>query len=108
MKKAVSYVRCSSELQKESIDKQLNNIKELCERHNILLVDQYEDISSSLDERPAFNQLMEDSIAGRFEYVFVDTFSRLSRSLEEYKSYKKALNENGVKLIVCDKVEDSI
>lgn len=108
MKKAVSYVRCSSELQKESLGEQLNKIKNLCEQRNILLVDQYSDISSSLDECHDLDRLMKDSAFGHFDYVFIDNFSRLSRSLKDYKAYKQALNENGVKLIVCDKVPDTL
>lgn len=106
MKKAVSYVRVSSELQKNSMDDRLNRIKSLCEKQNLLLVDHYEDISSSLDERPGLNRLIKDSASGTFDYVIVDTFNRLSRSHKDHLDFKKILNQNGVKLIVCARYAD--
>lgn len=107
MKKAVAYVRVSNNLQKNFMDEQLDRIKSLCQKQNIFLAGKYEDISSSLDESPGLNKLIQDSTSRDFDYVIIDDFNRFSRSHKNYLDFKKTLNQNGVKLIVSARYTDN-
>ena len=103
MKKAVAYVRFSSDNQREeSIDAQVRAITENCQNNNIELTKIYADeaISGrSVKEREQFLEMISDSKIGLFNFVIVHKLDRFARNLHDQVVYEKRLEDNGVKLI---------
>ena len=102
MKTAVIYARYSSDNQTEqSIEGQLRVCEEYAKSHDILILNTYIDraMTGTNDNRPDFQQMIEDSAKKEFEYVVVYKIDRFSRNKYETAKYKKILKDNGVKLI---------
>lgn len=102
MKKAVAYMRMSTDKQEYSIDSQLRLIKTFAERNDYILLDSYIDEGISgrqAEKRPAFMQMIDDSTKGIFDYVLIYDSSRFARNLEQSIVYKSLLKRNGVTLI---------
>ena len=102
MKTAVNYLRYSSENQTEqSIEGQLRVCREYAERNGILIVANYIDraMTGTNDNRPDFQRMIKDSAKREWDYVLVYKFDRFSRNKYETAIYKKALRDNGVKVI---------
>lgn len=102
MKTAVSYLRMSTDRQEHSIDSQERLIKEFAQ-HNSYYIQQYyidEGISGrSVEKRPQFLQMIDDSAKGEFQYVIIYDSSRFARNLEQSLVYKSILKKNGVEII---------
>lgn len=102
MKKAVIYARYSSDNQTEqSIEGQVRVCKEYAERNNISIVDSYIDRAKTgtNDRRPAFQRMISDSDKKEWDYVIVYKLDRFSRDKYETVVHRKALRDNGVKLL---------
>lgn len=102
MKKAVSYMRMSTDKQEYSIDSQERLIKNYAKSHGIIIVDSYidEGISGKLAEkRPSFLKMIDDSSSDKFDIVLIYDSSRFARNLEQSLVYKSILKKNGVDLI---------
>lgn len=102
MTNIVIYARYSSEKQTEqSIEGQLRVCHEFAERNNYNIVNEYIDraMTGTNDHRPAFQQMIEDSIKKEFEFVLVYKLDRFSRSKYDNAIYKHKLQQNGVKVI---------
>ena len=102
MTNIVIYARYSSEKQTEqSIEGQLRVCHEFAERNNNNIVNEYIDraMTGTNDHRPAFQQMIEDSIKKEFEFVLVYKLDRFSRSKYDNAIYKHKLQQNGVKVI---------
>lgn len=110
MKKAVAYARTSTNTQKkESIDVQFMAIEEYCEFNNIQLIKKYKDegISSTSDERPAFQEMIQASEDGLFDYVIVHKPDRFTRSKHDEDVYNRRLKENNVQVLsVYENIDD--
>ena len=99
---AVIYARYSSDKQNEqSIEGQVRVIKEYANRNNIPIITSYIDraISGRSDDRPEFQQMIEDSKNKKFGYVLVYKYDRFSRDRLNSLLYKRELKKNGVKVI---------
>ena len=111
MKKAVAYARISTNTkEKRSIDTQFTAIEEYCEFNNIQLIKKYKDegFSGVSDERPAFQEMIQASEDGLFDFVVVHKLDRFSRSKYDNAIYKRRLKENGVRIIsVLENLDDS-
>lgn len=109
--KAAAYARYSSDNQREeSIDAQLRAIKEYCQRNDIQLVKTYIDEarSATTDDRPGFQQMIQDSSMGLFNIVIVHKLDRFSRDRYDSAFYKRQLKKNGVRLLsVLEPLDDS-
>ena len=102
MKTGVNYLRYSSENQTEqSIEGQIRVCQEYAERNGILIVANYIDraMTGTNDNRPDFQRMIKDSAKREWDYVLVYKFDRFSRNKYETAIYKKALRDNGVKVI---------
>ena len=102
MKTGVNYLRYSSENQTEqSIEGQMRVCQEYAERNGILIVANYIDraMTGTNDNRPDFQRMIKDSAKREWDYVLVYKFDRFSRNKYETAIYKKALRDNGVKVI---------
>lgn len=102
IKKAVCYARVSTEMQNESsIDAQIYGVKEYCDKHGYFLVNTYIDfgISGTTDQRPQFQQMIEDGKKGQFDAVIVHKGDRFARSRNLSSTYKEILAKNNVEYI---------
>ena len=102
MKRAVSYMRMSTDKQEFSIESQERLIKNYAKSNGILIIDNYidEGISGKLAEkRPSFLKMIDDSSNGKFDSVLIYDSSRFARNLEQSLVYKSILKKNGVDLI---------
>lgn len=113
MKKAVLYLRYSSHKQNEqSIEGQQAKCEEFCRQEGIQIIGSYIDRAVSASKqlkRENFEQMIEDSKKGYFDYVVVYKLDRFSRDRIESAIYKKQLKENGVKVLsATEGINDSI
>lgn len=101
-KKAVIYARYSSERQNEqSIEGQLSVVNVFAKKEGYDIVDTYIDraMTGRNDDRPSFQRMIEDSKKHGFQYVLVYKLDRFSRDRYDSAIYKRALKNNGVKVI---------
>lgn len=84
MKIAVGYVRCSTDMQDDSIDQQKQAIEKWAKDHSFKIIGWYEDegkSGTSFEKRPAFTQLARRiESSPNFEYVLVYDESRWGRA----------------------------
>lgn len=102
MKKAVEYLRYSSDSQTEqSIEGQMRVCHEYAKRNNIVIVDTYIDraMTGTNDNRKDFQRMLRDSAKQAWDYVIVYKLDRFSRNKYEMAMHKKTLKDNGVKLL---------
>jgi len=111
MKTAVIYARYSCDNQNEaSIEGQLRVCNEYAKSHNIKVVDNYIDraISGRTENRAEFQRMIKDSAKKQWDCVLVYKLDRFSRDKYATAIYKKALRDNGVKLIsAMENIPDS-
>ena len=102
IKTAVIYARYSSDSQTEqSIDGQLRVCEEYAQKNNILILNTYIDraMTGTNDNRPDFQRMIKDSSRKEWNYVICYKFDRFSRNKYETAIHKKALKDNGVKVV---------
>lgn len=111
IKKAVSYARFSSDLQREeSIDAQLRAIDEWAKRNNIIITGKYIDraMSGTTDKRPEFQRMIADSKQKKFDFIIVHKLDRFTRDRYDSIFYKRELKRNGVTVrSVLENLDDS-
>ena len=111
MKTAVIYARYSSDKQNvQSIEGQLHVCEKYAKEHDILIVDTYIDraMSGTNDNRAAFQKMIKDSAKRQWDLVLVYKLDRFSRNQYESVIHKKALKDNGVRLIsAMENIPDS-
>lgn len=100
--KAVIYARYSSDNQREeSIEGQLRECKEYAEKNGIMILRSYLDraLSAKTDNRPEFQNMVQDSAKGLFDTVLVWKLDRFARNRYDSAHYKAVLRRNGVKVV---------
>jgi DNA invertase Pin-like site-specific DNA recombinase len=102
MKKVVIYGRTSTD--KQQVENQLNQLREVSNRNDWGIVDEYLDqgYSGSLgrDKRPEFDRLLKDSVRGKFDVVLVWDISRLGRSLQDLISFLNDIQSKNIDLYI--------
>lgn len=102
MKKAVAYMRMSTDKQEHSLESQKRLLQDFAKRNDYSIKKFYADEGISgrvAEKRPAFMQMIEDSVKNEFQYVLIYDSSRFARNLEQSIVYKSLLKKNGVTLI---------
>lgn len=102
MIRAAAYARFSSDNQRdESIDAQLRAIHKFAAEKGYQIVEEYIDRAKTgtNDRREDFQRMIRDSDTGDFEVVIVHKLDRFARKRYDSAVYRKALSDNGVKLI---------
>ena len=101
--RAALYARVSSEEQVEgySISAQVRAFKKLVEDRHWEEYHEYIDEGKSartdnIDKRPAFKQMMENALAGKFDVLVVHKLDRFSRNLRITLEYCDKLSKAGV------------
>ena len=95
------YARFSSEGQREeSITAQLRACREYCKRKKYNVAREYTDeaYSARSDDRPGFQEMIEDSKLGLFDAVICHKIDRFSRDRYDYAHYKRILRKAKVEL----------
>ena len=105
MKKAVAYLRYSSDKQTEqSIEGQMHVCQAYAEQNGFLITHYYIDRALSAktsENRVEFQQMLQDSAQRAWEVVLVYKLDRFARNKYEMAIHRKTLRDNGVKLISC-------
>jgi DNA invertase Pin-like site-specific DNA recombinase len=108
--KAVIYARYSSDNQREeSIEGQLRECGAYAEREGITIVNNYIDraLSAKTDNRPAFQQMIEDGKKNLFDAILVWKLDRFARNRTDSAIYKAVLRKNNVKVVsATEKISD--
>lgn len=109
--KAVIYARYSSHAQREeSIEGQLRVCYEYAEREGIHVLKEYVDkaMSGTTDDRPAFQQMIQESSSRAFDAVLLYSVDRFARDRYAAATYRHELKKHGVKIIsVTQPLDDS-
>lgn len=105
------YARISSTEQSNySIEVQLDRCREYAAGQGWVLVNEYTDpgFSGRFDDRPQFQQMIADALAGQFQYIVVLSFDRLFRNMEHAVIYKSLLERDGIRVVsVMEPVDHS-
>jgi DNA invertase Pin-like site-specific DNA recombinase len=111
--KAALYARVSSEEQVEgySIDAQIRAFRKLVEDRLWQGYHEYIDEGKSartdnIDKRPAFKEMMEDALAGKFDVLVVHKLDRFSRNLRITLEYCDKLSKAGVDFLSMNEQMD--
>lgn len=111
MKKAVIYARYSSDKQTEqSIEGQLRVCEEFAKRNDYIILNKYIDraMTGTNDHRPAFQQMIKDSIMQAFDFVIVYKLDRFARNRYDSALNKQKLKKNGVRVLsAMEQITDS-
>lgn len=109
--KVALYARFSSDNQRtESIDAQIRAMTEYCRQQHWQIVATYTDEakSATTDNRPQFQQLINDSFKGIFDIILVHKLDRFSRNRYDSAIYRKKLEKNNVRLCsVLERLDNS-
>jgi site-specific DNA recombinase len=96
------YIRVSTEQQKAegSHENQRERLESWADRndHHITIFSDIA-ISGQADDRPAYDELMDDATSGEFDAVAVRELSRFGRSLQQVLNDIERLNDAGVDFI---------
>ncbi len=101
-KRIVIYARFSSHSQTEqSIEGQLRVCYDYARRQDLTVVGEYIDraLTGTIDKRPQFLKMIEDSRKKTFDYVLVYQLDRFARNRYDSANYKAKLKKNGVRVI---------
>lgn len=108
---AVIYARFSSDNQREeSIDAQVRAISEYATKNSYNIIKVYADKAKSAksDNRPEFQNMVNDSKLGLFSFVIVHKLDRFSRDRYDSANYKRKLKQNGVRVLsVLENLDDT-
>lgn len=97
------YERVSTEeqaLRGFSIETQIDNLTEYCEKNSLKIVDHYTDegISGAKPplKRPSLQRLLDDVQAGKIDIILFTKLDRWFRSVKEYFKVQEVLDKHGV------------
>ena len=97
----VIYARYSSHSQKDaSIEQQVAECMQHAKEIGLTIVDTYADraVSGKTDRRPAFQKMMKDAEAGKFQYVVAWKSNRIGRNMLQAMVNESKLDEMGVRV----------
>lgn len=100
MTRVAAYIRVSTQEQKLhgiSLDAQRDKLKEYADKHNLNIINWYEDEGISgrklIKNRPALQRMLNDSQKGLFERIIFIKLDRFFRSVAEYHECMKLLGD---------------
>ncbi len=98
---AALYARVSTNGHGQTVEPQLLELREYCERRGWQIVGEYldEGISGAKDSRPELNRLMADAHKRRFDAVIVWKFDRFARSVSHLLRALETFNALGVAFV---------
>ena len=106
MKRVVIYARVSTD--KQSTDRQVEQLKEIANNHQWDVVETYVDVcSGAKTSRPNFDKLMKDAFARKFETVMCLELSRMGRNTKHLLDTVEKLNEKRIDLYIHNQQIDT-
>lgn len=104
MKKAVLYLRYSSNSQSEqSIEGQRGVCQRYADQQDIAVIDEYIDRATSAShdtkKRLSFQQMIKDAADHNFDYVIVYKLDRFSRNRHDFATYRAKLADHDVRVL---------
>lgn len=96
---AISYARVSSRMQEDnySSSAQHRGNREFAKRKGWRIVREYTDVGSGTNtERSAFQEMLEDAKAGKFQHIICHKLDRFSRSVIDTLDMLQELEEYGI------------
>ena len=110
MKKGAIYARYSSEKQSgESIKVQVDKCREYCERHDIVVVEEFIDeakTGTTEGGREEYARILEMASKGQFDTVVAYKFDRIGRSLADNARLVQVLGYHGVTMSSATEAND--
>lgn len=98
MKKVAIYCRVSTD--KQSVDSQLDELRNFSKQKNYEIYKEYIDIASGAKvQRPMLNELMADAKKRRFDIVLVFRFDRFARSSKHLVDALTEFESDGIDFI---------
>ena len=99
--RAALYARVSTNGHGQTVEPQLLELREYCERRGWQIVGEYldEGISGAKDSRPELNRLMADAHKRRFDAVIVWKFDRFARSVSHLLRALETFNALGIAFV---------
>jgi len=102
-RRALLYVRYSSEMQRDSwsVEAQLGDIRAECQRRGWEITGEFVDEAESAkdDQRPQFQRCLAAIRAGQGNVIVVHKIDRFSRNMEETFRYVNELEQSGAGLV---------
>src|SRR5271154_1306412 len=107
--KAVIYARVSTTGQGQSLEMQVRELREYCERRGWEIAGEYVDagISGAKDSRPELNKLIAEAHRRRFDAVVVWKFDRFARSVSHLLRALETFNALGVAFVSLSEQMDT-
>lgn len=105
MKTAVAYARFSTGMQREeSIEAQFYDIAEFAKKHEIVLLNKFSDeaITGMVDNRDAFQEMIQFAIDNRVNYIITHKVDRFARNKYQSAIYKYRLKQKGIRVIYSE------
>ncbi|MHB0886575.1 MAG: recombinase family protein, partial [Bacillota bacterium] len=104
MTTAFAYARVSTpdqEHEGNSIPEQFTRIKKYARENRIQIVEEFQDSSSAYndEDRPGFDQMLNEAIQKHPKFILVDDSSRFARTRRRASTTKYLLQEHGVRVI---------
>ena len=103
------YARTSSQIENNSIEAQISEVKNVLHSKNLLLyavyVDKVSGYSISPPNRKGFGKLLEDAKAGCFKFLVVYKHDRIARNLNDWVNLKNQLRKLNIEILFSDKTE---
>lgn len=103
------YLRVSTSDQ--TTDNQRNDLERVAQQRGWTVVQVYEDHGISgakgRDKRPAFDQMLKDATAGRFDMIAAWSVDRLGRSLQDLVAFLSELHATGRNLYLHQQAIDT-
>ena len=102
MTNIVSYTRCSTDKQNNSIEVQSNEIKRYCEYKGIQVDKSYVDyaVSGKSFDREQFNEMIELVKQGQIKEIIITELSRWGRNMLEALQHINTLKKHNCNLVV--------
>jgi len=92
---------CRVSKNEQNIETQLVALRDYCQRNNYEIVEEYLDngVSGAKDSRPAFDKLVADMRARRFNCVLTYKLDRIGRSLQHLLNLFEEFTNRGIEFI---------
>ena len=106
MKRVCIYARVSTE--KQSTDRQVEQLKQIAKNHNWEVVKTYIDVcSGAKTSRPNFDLMMKDAFAREFETVMCMELSRIGRNTKHLLETVEKLSDKKIDLYIHNQQIDT-
>ena len=106
-KKVCLYARVSRH--EQSCERQLIELRELCENHNYTIIEEYVDegISGGKKSRPSLDKMLKDAMSRKFTMVITLELSRLGRSVQNMCEISSLLKSKKIDLFIKNQNVDT-